>query len=97
MMTERKFREQEVQIARYRVLERDVTDPLAASLLHIIILELEADLQKRRCNSPLPSRRRGDRMRRAMFEPARASAASQETCREGDDLLFRRRNQSHTA
>jgi hypothetical protein len=46
MMTERKFREQEVQIARYRVLERDVTDPLAASLLHIIILELEADLQK---------------------------------------------------
>lgn len=45
-MTERKFREQEVQIARYRLLEREVTDPLAASLLHIIILELEADLQK---------------------------------------------------
>ena len=46
MVTERKFREQEVQIARYRMLEREVTDPLAASLLHIIILELEADLQK---------------------------------------------------
>ena len=46
MVTERKFREQEAQIARYRFLERDVTDPLAASLLHIIILELEADLQK---------------------------------------------------
>ena len=46
MVTERKFGEQEVQIARYRVLEREVTDPLAASLLHIIILELEADLQK---------------------------------------------------
>jgi len=45
MMTERKFREQEVQIARYRLLEREVTDPLAASLLQIIILELEADLQ----------------------------------------------------
>ena len=45
MMTERKFREQEAQIARYRLLEREVTDPLAASLLHIIILELEADLQ----------------------------------------------------
>jgi hypothetical protein len=45
MVTERKFREQEVQIARYRLLEREVTDPLAASLLHIIILELEADLQ----------------------------------------------------
>ena len=46
MMTERKFREQEVQIARYRLLEREVTDPLAACLIHIIILELEADLQK---------------------------------------------------
>jgi hypothetical protein len=46
MMTERQFREQEVQIARYRLLEREVTDPLAACLLHIIVLELEADLQK---------------------------------------------------
>jgi hypothetical protein len=46
MAAERKFREQEVQIARYRFLEREVTDPLAAGLLHIIILELEADLQK---------------------------------------------------
>jgi hypothetical protein len=44
-MTERKFREQEVQIARYRLLEQEVTDPLAASLLQIIILELEADFQ----------------------------------------------------
>ncbi|MCA6114353.1 hypothetical protein J6524_05345 [Bradyrhizobium sp. WSM 1738] len=44
-MTERKFREREVQIARYRLLEREVTDPLAATLLHIIILELEAELQ----------------------------------------------------
>ena len=42
-MTERQFREQEVQIARYRLLEREVTDPLAACLLHIIVLELEAD------------------------------------------------------
>jgi hypothetical protein len=46
MMTERKFREQEVQIVRYRLLEREVTDPLAASLLHVIVLELEADLQR---------------------------------------------------
>jgi hypothetical protein len=45
MTTERKLREQEAKIARYRLLEREVTDPLAASLLHIIILELEADLQ----------------------------------------------------
>jgi hypothetical protein len=48
MITQRKFREQEVQIARYRLLEREVTDPLAATLLHIIVLELEADLQKDR-------------------------------------------------
>jgi hypothetical protein len=47
MVTERKFKEQEVQIARYRLLEREVTDPLAASLLHIIILELEAELSGR--------------------------------------------------
>jgi hypothetical protein len=48
MMIDRKLREQEVQIARYRLLEREVTDPLAASLLHIIILELEANLQAHR-------------------------------------------------
>ena len=34
MVTERKFKEQEVQIARYRLFVREVTDPLAASLLH---------------------------------------------------------------
>jgi hypothetical protein len=44
MITERKFREQQVQIARYRLLEREVTDPLAACLLHIIVEELEADV-----------------------------------------------------
>ena len=47
-MTERQFREQEVQIARYRLLEREVTDPLAACLLHSIVEELEADLRKDR-------------------------------------------------
>ena len=31
-MTERQLREQEFQIARYRHLEREVTDPLAACL-----------------------------------------------------------------
>ena len=46
MVAERKFREQEVQIARYRLLEREVTDPFAACLLHIIISELETDLQQ---------------------------------------------------
>ena len=46
MMTQRLFKELEVQIARYRFLEREVTDPLAACLLHGIVLELEADLRK---------------------------------------------------
>jgi len=45
MATERKVREQEVQIARYRILEQEVTDPLAVGLLHIIISELEADVR----------------------------------------------------
>jgi hypothetical protein len=38
--------EQELHLARYKLLEREVTDPLAAGLLHIIIVELEADLQR---------------------------------------------------
>ena len=46
MTTERKVTEQKVQIARYRLLEQEVTDPLAAGLLHIIIAELEADIDK---------------------------------------------------
>jgi len=45
-MTERKFGEREVQIARYRLLKREVTDPLAACLLHVIIEELEADVSR---------------------------------------------------
>jgi hypothetical protein len=45
MMTERQFRELEVQIARYRLLEREVTDPLAECLLRSIVVELEADLR----------------------------------------------------
>lgn len=50
VMTQRQLRELEIQIARYRLLEREVTDPLAAHLLHIIVLELEAELKiKRGC------------------------------------------------
>jgi hypothetical protein len=45
-MTERQLREQECQIARYRRLEREVTDPLAACLLHGIVEDLEAELRK---------------------------------------------------
>ena len=36
----------EAEIERYRLLEREVTDPLATSLIHLIISELEADLQQ---------------------------------------------------
>jgi hypothetical protein len=45
-MTEHQLREQEVQLGRYRLLQREVTDPLAACLLHSIIEELEADLRR---------------------------------------------------
>ncbi|WP_083514237.1 hypothetical protein [Bradyrhizobium manausense] len=45
-MTERQSNEQELQIARYRILEREVTDPLAAHLLHDIVSDLEANLRK---------------------------------------------------
>jgi hypothetical protein len=48
MITQYRFRELQVRIARYRHLEREVTDPLAASLLRIILLELEVDLSRAR-------------------------------------------------
>jgi len=35
------------QVARYRVLEQETTEPLAALLLHDIVAELEADLKER--------------------------------------------------
>jgi hypothetical protein len=47
-MTEHQLREQESRIARYRHLEREVTDPLAACLLHSIIEDLEAELRRNR-------------------------------------------------
>jgi hypothetical protein len=47
-MTERQFRELEIQIARYRVLEQEVTDALAACLIRSIVTELEADLKAER-------------------------------------------------
>lgn len=43
-------RQEQVRLARYRDLERAVTDPLARCLLHMIVEELEADLENvRRC------------------------------------------------
>jgi hypothetical protein len=38
-------RELQDQILRYRMMERDVTDPLALGLLHDIVAELETALQ----------------------------------------------------
>jgi len=46
MMTEHQLRQRECQIARYRQLEREVTDPLAVCLLHSIIEELEEELRR---------------------------------------------------
>jgi hypothetical protein len=38
-------KEQRDQVARYRVMEQETTDPLAAGLLRDIVLELEAELK----------------------------------------------------
>ncbi|MHC2626315.1 hypothetical protein ACVIW2_008347 [Bradyrhizobium huanghuaihaiense] len=45
-MTEHQLKERQFQIARYRRLELEVTDPLAACLLHSIIEELEEELRR---------------------------------------------------
>ncbi|CUT10233.1 hypothetical protein BF49_1313 [Bradyrhizobium sp.] len=44
-MSDIEVRDQQVRIARYRSLERDVADPLAIRQLHTIIEELESDLR----------------------------------------------------
>ena len=36
----------DIRVERYRVLERETTEPLAAILLHDIVLELEAGLKE---------------------------------------------------
>ena len=38
-------KERRNQVARYRALEQETTDPLAALLLHDIVLDLEAELE----------------------------------------------------
>ena len=45
MIAHHDFRQEQIRIARYRDLEREVTDPLALCLLHLIVEELEADLE----------------------------------------------------
>jgi hypothetical protein len=47
-MTEHQIKGQEMQIARYRHLSWEVTDPLAACLLRAAVEELEAELRKER-------------------------------------------------
>jgi len=39
------WKERRIQVERYRVMERETTDPLAARLLHDIVLDLEAELE----------------------------------------------------
>jgi hypothetical protein len=54
-MNKRQLREQEVQIARYQSLSQEVTDPLAACLLRVIVEELESDLRNNRDRDIDPS------------------------------------------
>jgi hypothetical protein len=46
-------KERRNQVARYRAMEQEATDPLAARLLHDIVLDLEAELEDRRKPSAL--------------------------------------------
>ena len=39
------WKERRNQVARYRAMEQETTDPLAAHLLHDIVLDLEAELE----------------------------------------------------
>jgi hypothetical protein len=39
------WKERRNRVARYRVMEQETTDPLAARLLHDIVMDLEAELE----------------------------------------------------
>ena len=39
------WKERRNLVARYRTMEQETTDPLAARLLHDIVLDLEAELE----------------------------------------------------
>ncbi|MBR0715719.1 hypothetical protein [Bradyrhizobium liaoningense] len=45
-MTDSERKERRSQLERYRVLEEETTDPLAAGLLRDIVLELETQLNE---------------------------------------------------
>ena len=40
------WNERRNRVERYRILAQETTDPMAARLLHDIVLELEAELQR---------------------------------------------------
>jgi len=61
MTMHRSFSEFEIDIARYRRLVREVTDPLAVCLLAVVIEDLEAVLEDGREERPPPSHDRGVR------------------------------------
>jgi hypothetical protein len=46
-MTDSERKERSDLLERYRVLEEEITDPLAAGLLRDIVLELEGQLKER--------------------------------------------------
>ena len=45
MPEETEWKEHRDRIERYRILERESTDPLAVRLLHDIVLDLEAEMK----------------------------------------------------
>ena len=48
MTDSEKRKERRDQVARYRVMEQETTDPLAAGLLRDIVSELEAEMDEQR-------------------------------------------------
>ena len=44
-MTDSEWKERRNRVARYRAMEQETTDPLAARLLHDIVMDLEAELE----------------------------------------------------
>jgi hypothetical protein len=40
-----------VKLMRYRMLERETTDPVASGFLHDIVSEMEADLEAEDCTA----------------------------------------------
>jgi hypothetical protein len=73
MTDSEKWKERRDQVARYRVMEQEATDPLAAGLLRDIVSDLEADMDERRTeeakmlNSP-QNRRHGKAKRCAVCD-----------------------------